>query len=119
MRFNKIQKLWVSSNKVRELENKITEISKSVEHFLINLSFNMGEYGDSYLLNLRLHLNSCLMESEAMAQEYKPLFWFNSQLHPDYCATLSRVELIDRLITEEIITRQNERYNLDPNNKPF
>jgi hypothetical protein len=118
MIFNKIQKPWVPSDKVRDLENKITEISKSVEHFLINLSFNMGD-SDSYLLNLRLHLNSCLVESEAMAQEYKSLFWFNLQFHPDYCATLSRVQLIDKLITEEIITRQDERYNPDPNNKFF
>ena len=100
-----MKKPWRSKKEIFYLEEEIRGISRDVEDTFIDLAYHASEYPRAYLFETRIKVSLQLEESWDFIGRLDCCYLIDYSSNPDYEATLSRVDLISRLIMKELSSR--------------
>jgi hypothetical protein len=106
----RIKKPGVSLREIASIRRDITKLSRDIEDCFIYLGTNLGIYSDSYLFHEREKLGPLLRKVEDLDSEYKSCFWFMRQSHPNYESAKTKINLLNKSISEELSMRLQEKF---------
>lgn len=109
MKIGKIKKPWMSRNLVFSLEREIIRVSNNIEDSFIYLAGNMNNCKSTYLSNKKTELHLAIGYSRDLAHRLNSCYWFDSNLHPDYEAAVSRVKIMAVSIGKELAKRRQKK----------